>query len=71
MGLFLREEVRDNAAALAGGKVDETLCKEGQHLTFLLGNEIYGLQIPKVRKTITVLTISSIQNEPECVRRED
>lgn len=71
MGLFLREEVCDNAAALAAGKADETLCREGKHLTFLLGNVIYGLQIPKVRETITVLTISSIQNEPEWVKRED
>lgn len=42
--------------------------KAGQYLTFVLGEEIYGLEILKVQEIIGMMTVTRVPRTPEYVR---
>lgn len=57
------EEVRS-----AQGMSDDDRSKEGKYLTFVLGEEEYGLEILKVREIISVMEITEVPQMPPFIK---
>ncbi|MCP4644648.1 MAG: purine-binding chemotaxis protein CheW [bacterium] len=52
-----------------GSNSIETLTdRAGQYLTFLLGDEVYGLEILKVQEIIGMMTVTKVPKTPDYVR---
>ncbi len=49
-------------------EVQETTSRAGKYLTFILAEEIYGLEILKVREIIGMMTITDVPRTPGYVR---
>jgi purine-binding chemotaxis protein CheW len=56
--------------AEAGGAAEavEAVSREGKYLTFVLGNEEYGLEILKVREIIGMMEITAVPQTPAFVK---
>ncbi|MFA6244983.1 MAG: chemotaxis protein CheW [Candidatus Hydrogenedentales bacterium] len=57
----------DDISGKASGAVS-LADKAGQYLTFVLGEEIYGLEILKVQEIIGMMTVTRVPRTPEYVR---
>ncbi len=55
----------DLASALAA---EQSTSREGKYLTFAMGEEVYGLEILKVREIIGMMEITAVARTPEFVR---
>ncbi|MFC2140275.1 chemotaxis protein CheW [Candidatus Auribacterota bacterium] len=49
-------------------EIIKALAKEGKYLTFVLGNEEYGLEILEVREIIGLIEITGVPQVPEYVK---
>ncbi len=54
-------------AAIATQETVHT-ARAGKFLTFLLADEVYGLEILKVREIIGMMAITNVPGTPDCVR---
>ncbi|MBC8551165.1 MAG: purine-binding chemotaxis protein CheW [Candidatus Brocadiales bacterium] len=46
----------------------KTLVQEGKYLTFVLGREVYGIEILKVREIIGLMDITTVPQTPEYMK---
>lgn len=56
------------AVAQVEASFQELAAREGKYLTFVLGNEEYGLEILKVKEIIGMMDITSVPNVPSHVK---
>ena len=53
---------------VAGEGKKEVMTLEGKYLTFILGEEIYGIEILKVREIIGLMDITNVPQTPEYMK---
>ena len=53
---------------VAGEGKKEIMTLEGKYLTFILGEEIYGIEILKVREIIGLMDITNVPQTPEYMK---
>ena len=68
MGEMMIEQNEVGTAVLESGEHRDISMLAGKYLTFVLGNEGYGIEILKVREIIGLMDITKVPNMPHYVR---